>query len=324
MTTTQLVPKFEIWSQERGPTLSASSARKYRGHVKEFLKTLPTPPTQATPSELREWYHTITTFTRSGVTHTTKPSTLNVKLAAVRAFYAFLKEEGLRKDDPTTDLAMATVAKREPRNIAQADLDAIFKAVYAPSDDPLILQDRAMLEVLYGSGLRRHEAAQLRPRNIIDRGKMRVIGKGNKERTTIITEPEYKALRDWCVSFHGDERTAQLVAEIDADAAFTDWRKRYPETPIFVTANGPPVEELADPGNYIWQRVRHYARVAGVQVTPHQFRHSWATDLLDEGADLTAVGSAGGWSSLEVLKGYRGIGDKTLSNLRNTHPRVGV
>jgi site-specific recombinase XerD len=188
--------------------------------------------------------------------------------------------------------------------------------------NPELLQDRAIFETLYGSGLRRTEAATLRLGNILDRSRLRVIGKRDKERVTMITESQYRAIRDWVLATLADAHSRELEHTVSMDAAFDDLKRRLPGAALFYTTHGKPLESLADPGRFIWERCRaHFNRLKATGGRPHRFRHSFFTDLLDGGCDLDTAAELGGHASVNTTRGYRALTERGIALARRAHPR---
>jgi site-specific recombinase XerD len=310
--TNPLLESFTIWAiRERSPRskqLSEYTAKRYRRYV-EIFSSVHGDPLKASKKEFSKWQSSL-----AGES----PQTQNVKLSALRTFFEFLTERGLRKDNPTKGLSMQRVDNRQPRFLSRGIIDKLFTKVYEQPD----LQDRAILEVLYGSGVRREEAGSLLLSNIVERDKLRVVGKGNFTRLTIITEPEFRAVRDHCIARIGDERTAELVESISPDAAFDELRKRMPDVAIFHNSEGTPLPDTGDPGYHIWKRVGHYAKAVEEKITPHQFRHSFATHLLSEGIDIYKVSKMLGHRDIKTTTIYLGLEDKVFDEVKQAHPRT--
>lgn len=310
----QLLEDFQSWAVKgREPAssqLSLYTAGRYSRYVRAFSVDI-TDPREADRDDFVEW--------RAEELAEDSPSTINVKLSAMRAFYEYLRVEGLRDDDPSAVLAMQRVADRQPRFISRLTLDRLFDAVYAADDG---LQDRAILEVLYGSGLRREEAGSLRLGNIVERDKLRVIGKGNVERYTIITDMEYRALRDHCLDRLADARSLWIRSDISDDAAFEDLRKRFANEPVFYNDADRPLTTMADPGHFIGRRMAKFSELAGEKLTAHRFRHSFATHLLSDGVDIYRISKMLGHKSIETTTIYLGLEDKVFAEVRAAHPRT--
>lgn len=318
MTATETILEgFERWLQEkRKPQTSSNTAAQYGRYAKLFCSQYG-PPAKITEERIASWEGDIQVTKKGGVA---SPTTVNVKIAAIRALFEYLISLGVQKVDLSQALTMQKVPERLPKPVDLDILEQLFKLVQNENEE-IALQDLAMFEVLFGSGLRRNEAAQLCLRNLDTRRSLKIIGKGNKERRTVLTSPGYEALKRWVLKIHGDERTAELVDAVDADAAFTDLKKRKPDAPIFRTTRGTPLPELKHPGDFIYQRTEYYAKKLGTSFAPHQMRHSWFTYLLDNGADIFILSQSGGHAKLDTTKGYIKVLNKGLNSLRTAHPR---
>ena len=308
---------------ERPPSeqVTAYTAERYRRYAEQFCRDFGNPMT-ASDAVIDRWRKTLDVVTVHGETRPASAQTINVKIAALRAFFAYLVVRGMRADDPTGRLSMQRVSKVKPTPIPKDVLRTFFETLYAAEVTDEVLQDRALLETLYGSGLRRTEAATLTLGNIESPGILFVAGgKGDKDRRTMITSQQYEALREWCLKKLGDDRTAALRAEISDNAAFEDLRKRFPERPLFYTTTGRPLVELEDPGNYVRKRAMHWFEQIGERRKTHQFRHSFVTHLLDGGADLLSVADMAGHTDVSTTRIYRGQGEETFARARHAHPR---
>ena len=318
-----LLPEFASWVTREGPRVSLSTVEKYRRVVSRFASAYGN-PLRATPAILDAWRQSLDTATpRAGEARPASASTINVKIAAMTAFFDFLVARGHRTDNPVRGrLSMQRPPKRKPKFLPREDIKRLFDALYATEQTPTTAQDRAILEVLYGSGVRRTEAGTLTVGAFIGRDRLRVIGKGNKERFTIVTEPEFKAVRDWALLKLGDDRTRLLQTEISDDAAFDDLRRRKPDVTLFYSGAGTPLTALDDPGRYIWGRCLVYFALAKVKASPHCWRHSFATGLLSGGADLFAVSQLLGHDDINTTKIYLGMEDTLFERVRLAHPRA--
>lgn len=314
---------FEQWLfGERPPSqqVSIATARRYSHYAEEFCRRRN--PILISEAGVESWRKTLDVVKVHGETRPASPQTINVKIAALRAFFEYLVARGLRTDDPTKHLVMQRVPKRKPTPIPKAVLAALFEALYTAEATDEVLQDRALLETLYGSGLRRSEAGNLVLGNIESQSNLFVPGgKGEKDRRTMITSNQYVALKAWCLTKLGDERTTALRAEISDDAAFEDLRKRFPDTPVFYTQTGRPLPSLEDPGNYVRKRAMHWFAQIGEHRKTHALRHSFVTHLLDGGADLLSVADMAGHEDVSTTRIYRGQGEETFARARHAHPR---
>lgn len=320
----QMEHDFGSWLRsERPPSEQVTSytAQRYRRYAAQFCRDFGNPVT-ASDAVIERWRQSLNTVTVHGQSRPASAQTINVKIAAVRAFFEYLVARGLRQNDPTEGLTMQRVPKVKPAPIPKSILSTLFEALYAAEPTEDVVQDRALIETLYGSGLRRGEAATLTLGNIESPGILFVEGgKGDKDRRTMITGQQYEALRAWCLLKLGDERTTTLRSEISDDAAFEDLRKRFPDASLFYTATGRPLTDLQDPGNYVRKRAMYWLGQIGEHRKTHHFRHSFVTHLLDGGADLLAVADMAGHEEVSTTRIYRGQGEETFARARHAHPR---
>lgn len=224
-------------------------------------------------------------------------STLARRSAALRRFYGFLHEEGLRTDDPSAALARPRQPRPLPRILDQAEVESLFAAAAnrAASGEPGALRDLALLELLYGSGLRASELVSL-PRRAVRAGQPFIIlrGKGGKERLVPVSGRALEAVRNWLDALPGD-----------SPWLFPSGRKHLSRVRLF-------------------QIVRALAAVAGIapeRVSPHVLRHAFATHLLAGGADLRALQTLLGHSDIATTQIYTHVDSGRLVELVNQrHP----
>lgn len=307
---------FEQWLRLDGPQVSERTAFRYRRYVEQFEREF---GDLATLSEERA--RELKTWVVGSETSPAAASTVNVKLSALKAYRSYRRFLGEEVPDLGSSLSLLRVPQRLPRPLPEATLKKLFDAVYA-SSGALALQDRMLFELLYGSGLRREEVTTLLLSNVEGRYTLRIIGKGNKERRTVLTEPGYRAIREWIVPRLRDELSLRVLRETDEEGEFVHLCHRFPDTPLLYTESGVPVRELAYPGDFVYQRVEKYAKEIGESFSPHQLRHSFCTDLLNNGGDFLLVSEAAGHGDLRTTKGYTAVLDKGLRALRRAHPRV--
>jgi integrase/recombinase XerD len=223
------------------------------------------------------------------------------KSAALRRFFAFLADEGLRADDPGSALPRPGTARPLPKVLTTADVDAMFAAIEARkvrvSADPLDWRLSALIELLYGSGLRASELVSL-PRNAIaaDRPYLILRGKGGRERMVPISDRARAAVAEW-------------RAHVAADRPW-----------LFPSGKG-HLSRVR-----LYQLVKALAAEAGIppdRVSPHVLRHAFATHLLEGGADLRALQAMLGHASIATTEIYTHVDSKRLVELVNTrHPLV--
>ena len=221
------------------------------------------------------------------------------KGSAVRQFFGFLASEGLRADNPGGDLAHATSARPLPKTLDPRDVDRLFAALaekIAQDPGPRTLRLAALIELLYGSGLRATELVSM-PRHAVRPGRGFIIlaGKGGKERLVPIGS-------------RAETAVTAYAALVPLDAKF-----------LFVSRGGKHLTRLR-----LYQLVKSLAVDAGIppdRVSPHVLRHAFATHLLEGGADLRTLQTLLGHADIATTQIYTHVASKALVELVNTrHP----
>lgn len=229
-----------------------------------------------------------------------KPRTTARHLSSLRRFYRYLLQEGQRKDDPTALIDSPKLNRGLPRTLSEAEVEALLAA--PNTDTTLGLRDRAMLEVLYATGLRVTELIALELKQVsTDAGVVRVMGKGSKERLVPLGE---EAL-DWLQRFVS---VGRMEIRGSSDCAY-----------VFPTARGSAMTRQA-----FWHNIKRYARVADIssELSPHTLRHAFATHLLNHGADLRVVQMLLGHADLSTTQIYTHVARQRLKSLHaKHHPR---
>ena len=231
------------------------------------------------------------------VDHGFKATSTARLLSALRRFYQYLIREQLRTDDPTALLAGPKLPQRLPKDLNEQQVDALLMAPAV--DQPLELRDKAMLELLYATGLRVSELVGLTIENIsLRQGVVRVVGKGNKERLVPMGE---EALY-WLQRYLQSARTA-LLGGVSCDVLFPSSRAQQMTRQTF------------------WHRIKLYAERAGIRVnlSPHTLRHAFATHLLNHGADLRVVQMLLGHADLTTTQIYTHVARERLNALHQQH-----
>jgi integrase/recombinase XerD len=231
------------------------------------------------------------------------PATVARAVAAVRSFHRFCAEEGLLASDPSEDIGSPRVPQGIPKALSEAEVTALLDAV--AGEEPRALRDRAMLETLYGAGLRISELVGLDLGDVdLYDGLVRVLGKGSKERVTPIGRTARAAIGDYLT--RGRPELARPRAR--AEAA------------VFLNARG---GRLTRQG--AWLVVRAAGDRAGLsdRLFPHVLRHSCATHMLDHGADIRVVQELLGHASLSTTQVYTKVSPERLRAVYEAaHPRA--
>jgi integrase/recombinase XerD len=229
------------------------------------------------------------------------PTTVARKVAAARSFFRFLVEEGSLSSEPTENLGSPKVGKSLPRPIAVQEVHNLL-AQPAKLSTPEAKRDRAMLELLYATGMRVSELISLNLGDInLEAGWVRCFGKGSKERI---------------VPIH--QQAAQSVEEYVARSRPHLLRDR--EEALFLNRRG---ERLTRQG--FWQILKGYARAANLSsdVTPHTLRHSFATHMLSGGADLRSVQELLGHANISTTQVYTRLTSEHVRRVYDkSHPRA--
>ena len=237
-----------------------------------------------------------------------RPATHRRKAAAVRAFYRFCFSEGLIERDVASLLDLPRAARVLPDTLDVADVEALLDAPDAATATGV--RDRALLELLYACGLRVSEALNLDLEDLsLDEASVRVIGKGDRERRLPVGDVAVTALG----RYFDDVRPQLLAATKSKSVA-----KRG--GPVFVSQRGERLSRMA-----AWRTIRSAALVGGVHghVTPHTLRHSFATHLLEGGADLRVVQELLGHASITTTQLYTHLtGERIKQVYARAHPRA--
>jgi integrase/recombinase XerC len=236
------------------------------------------------------------------------------KLAAVRTFARYLRREELLEDNPGTLVPAPKVERRMPVHMAVDEVGALLAAPDAAT--PLGLRDRAILELFYASGLRLSELVGLDLEDVNLSSRMvRVLGKGGKERIVPFNPAAAAAIRDYLPG-----RRELLSRGGAAAAPRTRDHARGPDDPLFVNYRGGRLSSRS-----VARMVQRCVNLAGAQrgISPHALRHSFATHLLERGADLRAIQELLGHSRITTTQRYTHVSAAQITELyRRTHPRA--
>jgi integrase/recombinase XerD len=229
-----------------------------------------------------------------------KSSSSNRRLTVFKRYFRWAVREKLVASDPTLKLLMAKATQRLPKTLSEAQVEALLAA--PDLDTPLGLRDRAMLELMYASGLRVTELVTLKTVHLsLSDNALKVTGKGSKERLL----PFGEEARTWLVRYLNEAR-ALILSGQSSDA-------------MFVTARGAAMTR-----QMFWKLIKAHAVKAGVHVplSPHTLRHAFATHLLNHGADLRAVQMLLGHADISTTTIYTHVARERLKSLHaQHHPR---
>jgi site-specific recombinase XerD len=229
-----------------------------------------------------------------------KRKTQNYHVIALRVFLKYLGKRNI-KTMPPEQIELGETEEREIQFLESQEVQALFEATNTEKNDLIRLRDRAILEVLYSTGLRVSEIVKLRTDRVnVEKGEFTVRGKGGKSRVVFLSESAKQKIRDY-----SNKRTDTYKA-------------------LFIRHNPQKegIDEMMDHLHYLTPRtiqriIIKYTKIAGIQkqVTPHTLRHSYATDLLQNGADLRSVQGLLGHASITTTQIYTHLTDKHLKEI---------
>jgi integrase/recombinase XerD len=274
--------------------LAPRTVDAYRRDLADLSAWLGGSPSDATTDRLAEY---VATMRADGKAATT----ISRRIAAVRSFYRHQVLLGARTDNPATELELPRRRRTLPRTLSPGEAERLIDA--AAGTTPRSLRDRALVELLYGAGLRVSEAVGLERSAVdLERRLVRCIGKGSKERVVPIGREAADALRRY----------------LARGRPFLDRRHR-PE--LFLNAKGGPLTRAG--AFFILRRLAGAAGLEPERVHPHLLRHSFATHLLEGGADLRSVQEMLGHADLATTELYTHVSDRRRRELYfQAHPHA--
>ncbi len=226
-----------------------------------------------------------------------KPRSTARQLSSFRRFFRYIMREGLRDSDPTADIEMPRIGRSLPQTLSEDEVDLLLSAPI--TEEPLGHRDRAMLELLYATGLRVSELINIQQSQInFNEGVLRIVGKGDRERLIPLGEESQRWIRDFI-----DGPRMEILLERQTDY-------------LFPTRRGDRMTRQA-----FWHIIKRYAEKAGVRkkLSPHSLRHAFATHLLNRGADLRVVQLLLGHSDLSTTQIYTHVARERLKDLHSKH-----
>ncbi len=226
-----------------------------------------------------------------------KPRSTARQLSSFRRFYRYLLREGVIGEDPTSQIAMPKIGRALPQSLSEDEVEALLAAPNV--SEPLGHRDRAMLEVLYATGVRVSELINMRMSQLnLNQGVLRIIGKGDRERLI----PLGDEAQDWLREFIAGPRS-EILLERQTDH-------------LFPTRRGDRMTRQA-----FWHIIKRYAKKAGIhkKLSPHTVRHAFATHLLNNGADLRVVQLLLGHSDVSTTQIYTHVARERMKELHSRH-----
>jgi integrase/recombinase XerD len=236
-------------------------------------------------------------FIASRVEGGAKPRSTARQLSSFRRFFRYIMREGMRDTDPTSDIEMPRIGRSLPKTLTEDEVESLLSA--PNTDEPLGHRDRAMLELLYATGLRVSELINLKQSQInFNQGVLRIVGKGDRERLIPLGDESQRWLKDFI-----DGPRMEILLERQTDY-------------LFPTRRGDRMTRQA-----FWHIIKRYAQKAGVRkkMSPHSLRHAFATHLLNRGADLRVVQLLLGHSDLSTTQIYTHVARERLKDLHGEH-----
>jgi integrase/recombinase XerD len=295
--------EFMLYARaERG--LAANTIEAYRRDLGEYLRSLEGRGSGAVPSE-DATRDDVLAYVEGLRLRGLAPRTIERKLAAVRHLHRFALREGLSEQDPTADVASPKRPKRLPDVLSAGEAARLVEA-----PDPagaLVERDRAILELLYGSGLRVSELVGLDAEDVdLDSRLVRVRGKGGKERIVPVGGASAEAIRNYIADLRPTLVRRALRAGRGRDAAA-----------LVLSGRGTRLTRQS-----VWKLLGRWAAAAGVKAHPHTLRHSYATHLVEGGADLRAVQELLGHADISTTQVYTEISREHIKEeYFSLHPR---
>jgi integrase/recombinase XerD len=288
----QLVDRFldAIW-MERG--LSQNTLGAYRADLMTLGRGLSAEDKSIDMADKADLLAFIAKRVESGA----KPRSTARQLSSFRRFFRYIMREGMRETDPTADIEMPRIGRSLPKTLTEDEVDSLLNA--PNTDEPLGHRDRAMLELLYATGLRVSELINLKQSQInFNQGVLRIVGKGDRERLIPLGDESQRWIRDFI-----DGPRMEILLERQTDY-------------LFPTRRGDRMTRQA-----FWHIIKRYADKAGIakKMSPHSLRHAFATHLLNHGADLRVVQLLLGHSDLSTTQIYTHVARERLKDLHGEH-----
>lgn len=290
-----IIDKFldAIW-MERG--LSTNTLGAYRADLMALQRWLAQRDTSLIFSTRSDLLAFIANRAKEGA----KPRSTARQLSSFRRFYRFLLREGMIQEDPTVKIDMPKIGRSLPKSLTESEVESLLSA--PEISDPLGHRDRAMLEVLYATGLRVSELINLKQSQVnLNQGVLRIRGKGDRERLIPLGEESQRWLREFMTG-----PRIEILLERQSEYLFPTHRGDHMTRQAF------------------WHIIKRYAKKADIvgKLSPHTLRHAFATHLLNNGADLRVVQMLLGHSDLSTTQIYTHVARERMKEMHaQHHPR---
>ncbi|PKQ19979.1 MAG: tyrosine recombinase [Actinobacteria bacterium HGW-Actinobacteria-6] len=284
---------------ERGASPHTISA--YRRDLLEYSNTLESRGVRSPNGVVRD---DVTAHIAALRTKGLAPSSIERKVAAIKSFHRFCVREGIAEEQPTARIPLPKVPDRLPDVISIDDAERLLGQPFP--EGPVGCRDRTLLETLYGCGLRVSEATGLDVENLdLDGGFVRVFGKGSKERLVPVSGAAERSMREYLAHGRPFLRTKKASVRQDPSA-------------VFLNQRGQRISRQA-----VFGIVRTYGGRAGLELHPHSLRHSFATHMLEGGADLRALQEMLGHADISTTQVYTHVDRAHIrEEYLSTHPRA--
>lgn len=279
--------------------LSFNTIDSYRNDLKRYLEFVTAEKKYSDLNEITS--KDVSAFVQLLNSLGLSPKSISRNLSAIRTFHKYLMNEDILEDDPAENIDMPKLPKTLPSVLEIAEVERILEQ--PDTLEHLGIRDRTMLELIYACGLRISELLSLKQNDIrTDAGFLRVFGKGSKERMIPVGE----VAMNWILVYQEKVRPHLLGKQASDDV-------------LFLNSRGKKMSRMG-----FWKILKRYTDMAGIkkEVTPHTFRHSFATHLLEGGADLRVVQELLGHSDISTTQIYTHIDREYLKEVHKTfHPR---
>jgi len=279
--------------------LSTNSIISYKTDLKRYINFLINKESIQDLNSIRQIH--IRNFIRYLNDQNLSSASINRSFSSIRSYHKYLSGEERISHNPTQLLEAPKISKKLPKVLSIQEVDVIINSVKL--EESMGYRDKAILETLYSAGLRVSELCALEMNNILfDSAMLRVVGKGNKERYVPLGSKAIKLINDYC----------KYIRSLLINKKKTDGN-------VFLSKNGKKLTRMT-----IFNIMKKWTQISGINkdISPHTFRHSFATHLLEGGADLRAVQEMLGHSDISTTQIYTHLDNEYLKEVHRTfHPR---